>query len=68
MHLCSCLCSMLMSFTIKGDIRFTGANELDKGDTRLFTGANELDKGDTRLFTSANELDKGDMRFTGANG
>ena len=44
---------MLMSLTIKGDMRFTGANKLDKGDMRLFTSANELDKGDTR-FAGAN--------------
>ena len=44
---------MLMSLKIKGDMKFTGANELDKGDTRLFTSVNELDKGDTR-FTGAN--------------
>ena len=47
---------MLMSLKnySKGDMRFTGANELDKGDTRLFTSANEHDKGGKR-FTSANE-------------
>ena len=51
---CSCLCSMLMSLKIKGDKRFTSANELDEGNTRLFTSANELDKDDTS-FTGANE-------------